>query len=158
MNTPTNEETKHSSNTNNPIDNEYLIIKNENNVEFENNYLSKSTRMKAVSPKVFNPREGIPNNGKLYMSSEKAKTKETLKYIALYRQAIRNSNGHNRSQTEINLNGNIENYEVRIQEGGHRNKLNLENCYSLSSKRNNELESPINRCNYYKFEEEFVSL
>lgn len=145
VNTPTNEEAKGPSKSNIQVENEYLIIKNDSNIDFENSHLAKSTRMKAVSPKVFNPKEGASNNGKNYINSEKASKRETLKYIALYRQAIRNSNGHNRSQTEINLSANMDNYDIRVQEGGNRNKQNLENCYSLSSKRNNDLESPISK-------------
>lgn len=145
-NTPRNEETKDSSKTNFQIDNEYPVIKNDNSVEFESSHLSKSTRMKAVSPKVFDPNESVAVSGKNYSNSDKINQKEKLKYIALYRQAIRNSNGHNRSQTEINLSSNIDNYDIRVQEGGERNKQNVENWYSLSSKRNNDLESPI--CKY----------
>lgn len=111
----------------NTVENEYLIINNDS-VEFDSSYVSRSTRLKAVSPKIFNPKDGISNNGKQYVSSDKTKSKDTLKYIAMYRQAIRNSNGHNRSQTEINLENVDENYELKVHEIGKRNRHSLDKC------------------------------
>lgn len=97
----------------------------------------KPIKIKGRSPKTFNPRDGVPNLAKQYACQDKMHRGETKKYIAMYKQAIRNADTHNQSQFEE---PNIEKYstkETNLRDSNQRNKIIVDNSYSLK----------LNECN-----------